>query len=365
MTTFRQGTSATLTVQWYEFSGGPAVDVTGQTVTIIRISDSAVVFGPTAVGITHPAVGLYAIVWAVPPSLDPGDYVVVWNATDAALEPVQTSELVTIQSSAIGGPCVWDITPVCCDSWETFSAEVRTAAVDYATTVMWASTGRRFGLCPVTVRPCGRYTGGGVPSIFGYTFSLYGSGGAGWYPYIGDDGAWRNCACPATNCGCRPDCEVYLPAPVNSVVEVIQDGIVVPATSYRVDDAKWLVRTDGDCWPLRADINVDSGTGFFQVTYVRGEPVPNAVLNAAGILACEYAKACTSAGDCRLPATVQSIARQGVNVQFLDFNMLVERGFTGIAEVDAIIRAWNPTGLRSRLKVWSPEIKVPRMTTSP
>lgn len=262
-------------------------------------------------------------------------------------------------------PCAWVINPLCCENWASFSPTVQAAASEYASTVMWASTGRRFGLCPVVVRPCGRYTHGGTPSIFGYTFSLYGPGGAGWYPYIGDDGAWRNCACPATNCGCRPDCEVYLPGPVASVTSVIQDGLVVPGTSYRVDDAKWLVRTDGECWPDRADMNVDSGTGFFQVSYTRGEAVPAAVLTAAGVLACEYAKACVADGDCRLPATVQSIARQGVSVQFLDFNMLVDRGFTGLAEVDQIIQAYNPYGLKSRLKVWSPEIKIPRMTTTP
>lgn len=261
-------------------------------------------------------------------------------------------------------PCLWDVSTVCCSDWDTFDPAVQDAAREYATTVMWASTGRRFGLCPVTVRPCGRYTHGGTPSLFGFTFSLYGPGGAGWYPYIGDDGEWRNCACPTTGCGCRPDCEVYLPAPVNSIIEVVQDGVVVPPASYRVDNNKWLVRTDGECWPTQADLNVNGGTGFFEVTYVRGEPIPASVLNAAGTLACEYAKACTGAGTCRLPATVQSIARQGISVQFLDFDMLVLRGMTGITEVDAIIQAYNPYALKSRLRVWSPEIKVPRMTTS-
>lgn|SRR5574341_61108 len=364
MTIYLRGTNAVLTVQWYEFAGGPPANVTAQTITIRRVSDLVNVVGPTAVGIVQIATGLYAFTWTVPPAEVLGDYAVIWNATDAQLDAVQTSEIITVQIASASGGCAWAIEPlICCTEWETFSATVRAAALDYATAVMWSATGRRFGACPVTVRPCGRYTRGGVPSLFGYTFSLYGPGGAAWYPYIGDDGLWRNCACPATNCGCRPDCEVYLPGPVLSVTEVIQDGLVVPDSAYRVDDAKWLVRTDGDCWPLTADLNVDSGTGFFQVTYVRGEVVPTSVLNAAGILACEYAKACVG-GNCRLPASVQSIARQGVNVQFLDFGMLVERGFTGITEVDSIIRAFNPYGLKSRLKVWSPEIKTPRMTTS-
>src|SRR5574341_1007091 len=318
MTIYLRGTNAVLTVQWYEFAGGPPANVTAQTITIRRVSDLVNVVGPTAVGIVQIATGLYAFTWTVPPAEVLGDYAVIWNATDAQFDAVQTSEIITVQIASASGGCAWAIEPlICCTEWETFSATVRAAALDYATAVMWSATGRRFGACPVTVRPCGRYTRGGVPSLFGYTFSLYGPGGAAWYPYIGDDGLWRNCACPATNCGCRPDFEVYLPGPVLSVTEVIQDGLVVPKS----------------------------------------------VLNAAGILACEYAKACVG-GNCRLPASVQSIARQGVNVQFLDFGMLVERGFTGITEVDSIIRAFNPYGLKSRLKVWSPEIKTPRMTTS-
>lgn len=365
MTTYPLGANATLVVQWYEFPGGPPADVTGQTITIIRISDSVTVLGPTGVGISHPATGIYAFTWTIPGGETPGDYAVVWNAIDAALDPVQASEVITLQSSSSDpGPCTWEIDTGCCPDWATYSAAVQNAATNYATTVLWAATGRRFGLCPVVVRPCGRYTHGGTPSIWGYTFSLYGPGGAAWYPYIGDDGAWRNCACPGTSCGCRPDCEVYLPAPVASVTEVVVDGVVVDPSAYRVDDNKWLVRTDGGCWPDRADLNVDSGTGLFQVSYVRGETVPAVLLSAAGILACEYAKACTG-GSCRLPASVQSIARQGVNVQFLDFNMLVERGFTGITEVDSVIQALNPFALKARLRVWSPEIKVPRMTTFP
>src|SRR5688500_6254378 len=156
------------------------------------------------------------------------------------------------------GPCAWDISQVCCAGWDDYDPAVQLAATEYASAVMWASTGRRFGLCQVTVRPCGRYTHGGTPSIFGYTFSLYGPGGAGWYPYFGGDGELCNCACPFTGCGCRPDCEIYLPAPVSSIVEVIVDDLVVPDSAYRVDDNKWLVRTDGGCWPDRADLNVDS-----------------------------------------------------------------------------------------------------------
>lgn len=262
------------------------------------------------------------------------------------------------------GPCAWDLSTVCCSTWDDYDPATQLAASEYASTVLWAATGRQFGLCEVTVRPCGRYTHGGVPSLFGFSYSVYGPGGPGWYPYIGEDGLWRNCACAGT-CGCRPDCEIYLPAPVASIVEVIVDDVVIPSTSYRVDDNKWLVRTDGGCWPDRADLNVDSGPGFFQVSYVRGTPVPAALLGAAGVLACEFAKACAGDNNCRLPVTVQSIARQGVTAIFTDYQALLDRGLTGLPEVDQVIVALNPFALKARLRVWSPEIRRPRMTTYP
>lgn len=263
------------------------------------------------------------------------------------------------------GPCNWVFDPsLCCPDWGSYGQELRDRAIRYASMVLWAATGRQYGLCPVTVRPCGKYTSGGMPSIWGYTFSLYAGGGAGlWYPYIGGDGEWRNCACPVSNCGCRPDCQVYLPAPVSSVTSVNVDGAIVPDSAYRVDNRKWLVRTDGNCWPDHADYNVDSGTGFFEVSYVRGAMVPAALLDAAGTLACEFAKGCAT-GSCRLPGNVVSLARQGVTVQMMDLNTLLTRNLTGIPEVDQIIVSLNPHGLKERLRVYSPELRVPRMVTS-
>jgi hypothetical protein len=96
MTSFVQGTSATLIVQWYEFAGGPPANVTGQTIRVQRVSDLALVVGPTGLGISQLAIGLYVFTWNIAPNETLGDYVVIWNATDADLEAVQTSEVVTV-----------------------------------------------------------------------------------------------------------------------------------------------------------------------------------------------------------------------------------------------------------------------------
>lgn len=261
--------------------------------------------------------------------------------------------------SATGGPCLWTIDTTCVADWDTYSVAVQNAATAYATTVLWAATGRQFGLCEISVRPCGRYAPN-CPSLWGYWWDV---GSSTWFPYIDDFGIWRNCSCGMDRCGCRPKCEVWLPGPVDSVLEVIQDGVVVPPASYRVDNGRWLVRTDGDCWPDYADLDVDSGTGFFEVTYLRGTPVPLALQVAAGTLAGEWAKGC-SGGTCRLPSRVTTIARAGVTVSMVDVDSLLDRGLTGLTEVDQIITAYNPWGLKKRPRVWSNELTPPRITTT-
>lgn len=248
-------------------------------------------------------------------------------------------------------PCAWTLAPLCTD-WTTYTPEVRDAASQYATLVLWAATGRQYGLCPLTVRPCGRRTDGAA--LWGWIPD----GGGSWMPYLDATGTWRNCSCGAGACGCAPRCEVWLPGPVDSITEVLQDGLVVAPSSYRVDDRRWLVRTDGGCWPEYVDLSTD--TNRFQVTYVRGTEPPPALLTAAGTLACEFAKAKTNQ-DCRLPGRLSSIARQGVQVSMVDTDSLMKRNFTGIPEVDQVIFALNPGGLFSRPKVISLDTPTPRI----
>lgn len=246
------------------------------------------------------------------------------------------------------GPCSWALNPTC-SGWGEYTAEVQGAAIAHATMILWAATGRRFGLCEVTVRPCGAHT---TSSLWGYV-----SDGATWVPYIDYAGTWRST--PACEGGdCAPNSQVWLPGPVAAVVEVVQDGDVVDPSAYQVDDGRWLVRVDGGSWPPAVDLSTN--TDRFEVTYLRGTEPPAALLDAAGVLACEFAKARTDQ-ECRLPARMTSLARQGVQVSFLDTDSLTKRGLTGIPEVDRVIVALNPHGLASRPKVISPDMPAPRM----
>lgn len=256
----------------------------------------------------------------------------------------------------MSAPCLWEVETTCCDGWDEYSETIRDVARDYATTVLWGATGRQFGVCVQRVRPCGRYN-----SSRQWIWGFFWDGGV-WYPYIDNTGTWRNCGC-GFGCNCEPNCQVYLPGPVSSIIEVNLNGVTIDPTAYRVDNGQWLVRTDGDCWPLMADLNVDSGEGFFEVVYAKGVEVPRSLKVAAGILACEFAKACTGS-PCRLPGRIAQVARQGVSVNMVSLDNLLENGFTGLPEVDQLIQTYNPNHLPRRMRILTPDIPIPRKVTS-
>lgn len=241
-------------------------------------------------------------------------------------------------------PCDWDIDPAAlgvCPNWADLPEPVQDAALELAITFLWANTGRQYGLCPVTVRPAqDRYEDpayrtypvwpGQDPAVTAPMPFLFG-------------GVWRNCGCGA-RCCCRPKCAVALRGPVASVIEVLVNGEVIPSSAYRVDVTEgtyWLIRLDGTCWPTCQDFqDAEDAAGAFVVSYERGRALPDALKVAAGILACEYAKGMTG-GNCRLPAKMTRLSRQGVEVEVEPANP--DEGLTGIAEVDAVVRALNPS----------------------
>jgi hypothetical protein len=112
-------------------------------------------------------------------------------------------------------------------------------------------------------------------------------------------------------------------------------------------------------------MDTDDGDNVFEVTYLRGTPVPAALLVGAATLACEWAKACVGSDTCRLSNRVTSLIRQGITINMMDPQVLLDSGLTGLWEVDALIRALNPNGLPQRLRIYAPELNVARMTTWP
>ena len=257
--------------------------------------------------------------------------------------------------------CSWIVEdPVCCDCWTGADPRMREQAILWASSIMYARTGRQFGLCPVTVRPCLKTACNGRGNWMFWAWS-----GSLWTPYIWN-GTWYNCFC-ADVCCCEPRCQVQLAGPVNSIVEVTISGVPVDPATYRVDDYQWLVRQGGECWPTCPNMdNASGGTDVWEVTYMRGRPVPDDVLAATAILACEYVKFCRGDSSCRLNSRVTAMIRQDVSIQFVPPDTMLSLGLTGVGIVDEIITSHNPAGLKYQPRVFSTaNTPWPRQTTWP
>lgn len=260
-------------------------------------------------------------------------------------------------------PCDWPIDLTCCPAWDTATADMKALATGLATELLWRLSGRRFGLCEAKIRPCRK---GCVGDVRGGSWEG-GRWGAPWIPYT-QGGQWYNSTCGTctTDCSCSELCEIALPGPVADVVSVKLNGVALPATAYAVHDHRTLVRIGAECWPYCQDLTADpddiTGTAF-EVTYRQGVPVPLGGQYAAGVYACEVLKSCTGTAGCRLPKRVQSVTREGVQLQFIDPLDYLDRGLTGIPEVDGWIRSVNPDALRQASRVWSVDRLPPRTVT--
>jgi len=253
--------------------------------------------------------------------------------------------------TAAFGPCEdWPVQWTC--DLDTLNPAVTGVAVSMATEVLWSLTGQRFGLCEVTLRPCRR------DCYDGRFFDDFGPPWEGGRSYpqpalIG--GQWFNLACGTCHggCSCSTVSEVLLPAPVHSIIEVLIDGTPLATGAYRVDNNRLLVRTDGDDWPRCNDLSkADTEAGTWSVTAMYGEQLPDGAALAMGQLACEIAKA-AAGGDCKLPAGLTQLARQGVTISYPDVGELFRQGRTGLYLVDMFVATWNPNRLRQRSRVYS------------
>jgi hypothetical protein len=262
-------------------------------------------------------------------------------------------------------PSCWPVPISCCpqlvigpDTPEA-QAEVIERSQRMAVGILNALSGNQFGLCPRTVRPCRDRCVSGNPLT---TVWLDGQ----LLPVL-DQGVWYNetCGiCRTTDCSCTAVCEVTLRGPVERIISVTLDGAVLPNTSYRVDNHRKLVRTDGECWPVCQDMTLPpTEPNTFEVQYLRGLQVPEEGRFMAGLLACELVKACLpELGECGLPANVTQLAREGVTLDLAPF-VLGMNGKTGIPEVDLWLSAVNPSDARTRSRVYSVDRMPPRRRT--
>ncbi len=204
------------------------------------------------------------------------------------------------------------------------------AAVAAGTSILWAMTGRRFGLCSTTEwyrSPCSTPCTAPYADEFGP--------GVEWRL-----GAGRRRAC----------CAIALEqTPVRSIDEVLIDGVAVDPDTYYLGRSR-LYRI-GECWPCETDCEVPP----VAVSYTYGIDVPVLGQMALGELACELLRGWTGA-DCRLPSNAVAVTRQGVTVDLGTPEVLFEQNRLGLPISDQFIRSVNPDRLRSASRVYSPDV---------
>jgi hypothetical protein len=257
--------------------------------------------------------------------------------------------------------------PGCSTTWDTLTAEQKALALRLAAFTVYSLTGRQFGTVTLTLRPCNAPK---LPPLYQtYPVNIlnpWGVDDSGSYPaaYI-YQGVWHNAGCGGVSC-CGASCEVVLP-PTVSITSVKVDNATVESSAYRVDNGRLLVRTDGACWPQCQDMDKTPGEGVtdtFVIVGVFGRTVPQEALDAAGLLACEIGKS-LAGQPCRLPQRMQSLSRQGVSVQFPSVDTYLDRGLTGLNEVDQLVVQLNPGRLMRAPKVLSPDLSPTSITTWP
>lgn len=337
-------------------------------------------FGPDA-NVTNPAVGTF--VCALDPQLPVGTYRYRCDGTGAVVassedqfEVIESGVLPPDPSTvATAGPCSsWingDDVAACGPELGVGSDHWLLDDVAYmASYLLFELSGRQYpGVCQRTVRPCrdtcgcwGASTSSGISPLYWWGLSSYaGTYGWGWWSEGGD------------TCGCGTNSYVKLAGyPVRDVSEVKIDGAVLPeidvatgAPNYRLDGRRNLIRmsTPGtppvaNAWPACQDLSLeDDQPGTFAITYTWGMDVPALGQRAATQLARELFQAC-SGETCALPTKVTKIARQGIAMErVVPMADLLRSGSTGLQLVDAFIAASNPTKMRRRPAVWSPDVQ--------
>ncbi len=239
--------------------------------------------------------------------------------------------------------CEWPIDTSCLPTATTpQEQDALDAAASLAIDVLWALSGRQYGVCPALARPCP------LPSLnSGRLSAPFSPGGLS---LVRNGGEWAN-----ESCGCAGRCRlsgprmVHLPGPVQSIIEVTIAGTVLSPSEYELE--RNILYRNGAPWPYQDLSRPLDEEGTWSVTYMRGVPVPKGVARLTGLLVNEFYMACTG-GKCRLPRTVTEVSRQGVTHRMYDPNDIYSAGKTGIPEIDLWLSAVNPHAVMSAPSVY-------------
>lgn len=281
-------------------------------------------------------------------------------------------------------PCAWPLAycgdggaDETCAAVAGLSPAMQTIVQNAATAYLWNITGRQFGTCPVSIRPCKKDCMSANWSTFkGYSWQnmnlpFFGDGSVGLGSAINPaliGGQWYNLPCGGCQndiCSCTFVPTIDLLGPVASVDLVTQNGVALDPATYRIDNYRFLVRTDGQDWPVCQDMVADlTEDNTLEVSYQIGVEVPDGGKLAAGVLACQMAKAACGDGSCELPQRIHSVTRQQVSVTVLDsYDAFYMNGTTGLFAVDSWVNSINFSRTRAGTRISSPDRYDRRRTT--
>lgn len=208
----------------------------------------------------------------------------------------------------------------------------RAAAVEVAVSVLWALSGRQFGVCEAMARPCP------TPAPGLRAGSPWDQTVAPFIPTF-EFGRWVNYSCGCTGrCTAAGPRTVHLPGPVSHIVIVTICGEVLDPCEYTLEGD--MLYRNGANWPAQNYNRPLDEDGTWSVLYGKGVPVPDGVGVFVGQLAKEFLAAC-SGEQCRLPRNVVATTSRGVTRQF-DPTGMYASGKTGLSEIDVWLAAVNP-----------------------
>lgn len=142
---------------------------------------------------------------------------------------------------------------------------------------------------------------------------------------------------------------IRLPREAATVTQILIDGAVFTDWVQSAGGkGVWVSRIDGGTWDMCGDST--------EIAYTFGSPPPLDGKQAAVALAIELWRWRIVDPQCRLPQRMQNVTRQGITIS-VDSMEYLDKGRTGIMQVDLFLRSVNPRSKGRTGRVWSPELE--------